>query len=173
MCEQQFWAELQQYIYMYSDALETTQAQWERVVQLRATPSLPTQLIIKTACEGAVYLQQFAPLNFPNLVSGVSLSAQQQVALDMALSNSAIAAIVGYPATGKTRIATSLANVAITHQKRVLVLTHHSAALAAYANLPGYPFRLSQQQNYQQWIITQLRQRHLAQPQMDYHLYLF
>ncbi len=163
MNEQQFWAQLQQLIY----PSEIAQAQWERLVQLHASPPLPTKLIIQTICNGSVYLTEKSPLNFPTITPAVSLSANQQLALEMAVSNSAIALIVGSPATGKTRIATTLAHAAINLSKRVLLLTHHNAALTAYRNLPGYPF-WCQQQDYRNWLINELRSRHLAQPQMDY-----
>ena len=168
MNEQEFWAQLQQLIYDSGNAPEIAQSQWERLVHLADSPPLPTELIIRTACEGSIYLPKFAPLNFPAITPKIPLSANQQLALEMAFSNSALSVIVGAPATGKTRIATSLADAAIRHQKRVLILTHHGAALNAYEQLPGYPFRLSQQQDYHNWIIEQLRSQHLAQPQMDY-----
>lgn len=167
MNEQQFWAELQQFIYQSDKPSEIAQTQWEKLVQLHNSPPLPTQLIIQTVCNGSVYLSEPSPLNFPAVNSIVSLSANQQLALEMALANSAIALIVGSPATGKTRIAESLAHTAITSSKRVLLLTHYSATLSAYHNLPGYPF-WCQQQDYRQWLIEQLRSRHLTQPQMDY-----
>ncbi len=163
MNERQFWTQLQQLIY----PSEIAQAQWERLVQLHASPPLATQLIIQTVCNGAVYLTERSPLNFPTITPAVSLSANQQLALEMAFSNSAIALIVGSPATGKTRISTSLADAAINLSKRVLLLTHHNAALTAYRNLPGYAF-CCQHQDYRNWRIEELRSRHLAQPQMDY-----
>ncbi len=163
MNERQFWTQLQQLIY----PSEIAQAQWERLVQLHASPPLATQLIIQTVCNGAVYLTERSPLNFPTITPAVSLSANQQLALEMAFSNSAIALIVGSPATGKTRIATNLADAAINLSKRVLLLTHHNAALTAYRNLPGYAF-WCQHQDYRNWRIEELRSRHLAQPQMDY-----
>jgi len=166
MNEQEFWAELQQLVYESKEHQEIAQAQWERLVN-QASPPLPTKLIIQTVCNGSVYLTERSPLNFPSFTPNVSLSANQQLALEMALSNSAIALIVGSPATGKTRIATSLADAAISMNKRVLILTHHSAALTAYRNLPGYPF-WCQQQDYRNWIIEQLRSQHLAKPQMNY-----
>lgn len=167
MNKQQFWAELQQLI-SNSNTPEIAQAQWEKLVQLVAESPLPTKLIIQTICEGSVYFTERSHLNFHRYTPLVPLSANQQLALEMALSNSAIALVIGAPATGKTRIATTLVDAAIKHQKRVLILTHHSAALTAYCNLSGYPFPLSQQQDYRNWLIEQLRSRHLAQPQMDY-----
>jgi hypothetical protein len=167
MNEQQFWTQLQQLIYQSGNAPEIAQAQWEKLVQIHASAPLPTQLIIQTVCNGSVYLPERAFLNFPALTPAVSLSANQQLALEMALSNSAIALIVGSPATGKTRIAKSLAHTAINFSKRVLLLTHHREALTAYRNLPGYPF-WCQQLPYHNWLIEELRLQHLAQPQMDY-----
>ena len=168
MNEQEFWLELQQLIYQSDEPQEIAQAQWERLVQLHNSPPLPTQLIIQTICHGAVYLKERSPLNFPAINSNISLSANQHLALEMALSNSAIALIVGSPATGKTRIAKTLADAAINSNKQVLLLTHHQSTLTAYNNLPGYPFWLHQQQDYRNWIIEQLHSQHLSQPQMDY-----
>ncbi len=167
MNEQQFWSQLQQLIYDSDEHQETAQTQWERLVQFHSSPPLPTKLIIQTVCNGSVYLSERSRLNFPSFTPNVSLTANQQLALEMGLSNSAIALIVGSPATGKTRIAASLADAAINTDKRVLILTHYSAALTAYRNLPGYPF-WCQHQNYTNWIIEQLRSQHLAQPQMNY-----
>jgi len=167
MNEQQFWRGLQQTIHR-ADTPEIAQLQSERLVELTANPALPTKLIIQTICNGPVYLTERATLNFPAITPTVSLTANQKLALEMALSNSAIALIVGSPATGKTRIARSLANAAINFSQRVLILTRNKTTLNAYSNLPGYPFWLNQQQDYRDWIIEQLRSRHLAQPQMDY-----
>lgn len=147
---------------------EILQSQWEKLVQIAANVPLPTKLIIQTICHGSVYLTERSLLNIPAITPTVTLNANQQLALEMALSNSAISLISGSPGTGKTRIATTLADAAISHQKRVLILTHHPAALTNYRNLPGYPFLLSQQQDYRNWLIEQLRYRHLAQPQMDF-----
>ncbi|MBD2207386.1 hypothetical protein H6G33_15465 [Calothrix sp. FACHB-1219] len=168
MNERQFWGELQQLIYQSNQTPEIAQAQWERLVQLHNYPTLPTQLIIQTICHGAVYLKERSQLNFPAINSNIPLSANQTLALEMALSNSAIALIVGSPATGKTRIAQTLAHTAINFSKRILLLTHHHSTLNAYRNLPGYPFWLNQQQDYQSWVIEQLYSQHLSQPQMDY-----
>lgn len=166
MNEQQFWSQLQQLIYDSDEPQERQQGLIERLVQFHSSPPLPTKLIIETVCNGSVYLNERSHLNFPSFTPNPSLSANQQLALEMTLSNSAIALIAGSPATGKTPIATSLADVAINTNKRVLILTHHNAALTAYCNLPGYPFWCGHQ-DYRNWIIEQLRSQ-LAQPQMDY-----
>ena len=168
MNQQEFWQELQQLIYQSGEISETTQAQWEKLVEIHDSPSLPTQLIIETVCNGAVYLNERSHLNFPAIIPHISLNGNQQIALEMALSNSPIALISGTAATGKTRIANNLAHAAINHSHRVLILTHHTASLTAYSQLKTYPFLLSQEQNYHQWIINQLRSQNLAQPQMDY-----
>jgi hypothetical protein len=168
MNQQEFCQELQQLIYQSGEISETTQAQWEKLVEIHDSPSLPTQLIIETVCNGAVYLNERSHLNFPAIIPHISLNGNQQIALEMALSNSPIALISGTAATGKTRIANNLAHAAINHSHRVLILTHHTASLTAYSQLKTYPFLLSQEQNYHQWIINQLRSQNLAQPQMDY-----
>ncbi|MTJ08555.1 AAA domain-containing protein [Anabaena sp. UHCC 0204] len=168
MNEQEFWQKLQQLIYQSGEISETTQAQWEKLVEIHDSPSLPTQLIMETVCNSAVYLNERSHLNFPAITPHISLSGNQQIALEMALSNSPISLISGTAATGKTRIVNNLAHAAINHSHRVLILTHHTSSLAAYRNLTTYPFLLSQEQDYYQWIINQLRSQHLAQPQMDY-----
>ncbi len=166
---QQFWQELQQSIYQSGEISETTQAQWEKLVQIHDSPSLPTQLIIETVCHGSVYLESaLSHLNFPAITPHLSLSGKQQIALEMTLSNSPIAFISGSAATGKTRIANTLIHAAINHHKRILILTHYQASLVNYLHLGTYPFLLSQPQDYQEWIINQLRSEYLAQPQMDY-----
>lgn len=168
MNEQEFWRELQQLTYASSELSETTQIQGEKLVQIQDSPSLATQLIMKTLCDNAVYLTERSHLNFPSIIPHISLSGNQQIALEMALSNSPIALISGTAATGKSRIANNLAHAAINHCHRVLILTHHTASLTAYHHLTTYPFLLSQSQDYQQRIINQLRSHNLAQPQMDY-----
>jgi hypothetical protein len=168
MNQQEFWRELQQLIYQSRELSETTQAQSEKLLQIQDSPSLPTQLIIETVCNGAVYFNERSHLNFPAIIPYISLSGNQQIALEMALSNSPIALISGTAATGKTRIANNLAHAAINHSHRVLILTNHTASLTPYHHLTTYPFLLSQTQNYQQWIINQLCSQNFAQPQMDY-----
>jgi hypothetical protein len=168
MNKQEFWQKLQQLIYQSGEISETTQTQLEKLLEIENSPALPTQLIIETVCNGAVYLDERSKLNFPSIIPHLALSGNQQIALEMALSNSSISLISGTSATGKTRIAKNLINAGINHDHRILILTHHTASLKAYNNLVTYPFLLSQKQNYQQFIINQLRDQNLAQPQMDY-----
>lgn len=168
MNEEQFWRELQQILHDINNEPEINQAQWEQLVLAKSNPSLPTQLITKTVCEGAVYFSTQSPLNFPAILPTLPLSANQTISLEMALSNSVIALISGLPATGKSRIAFNLAEAAISHSKRILILTHFPSALTSFKTLSAYPFFLSKSQNYQDWIVKQLREKHLAQPQMDY-----
>lgn len=168
MNEQEFWGELQKLLYQSGEISETTQAQWEKLVQIYHSPSLPTQLIIETICNGAVYLPKRSHLNFPAITPHIPMSGSQHLALEMALSNSPISLISGAAATGKTRIAQNLIHAAINHSHRILILTHHTASLTAYCNLISYPFLLSQNEDYHQWLANQLRYQKLAQPQMDY-----
>lgn len=172
MDESLFWTQLQQVIRQSDYEAEVAQAQWEQLVRSSAAPTLPTQLIIQTVCsvinhKHPIYFKQRSPLNLPAITPNISFSKKQRLALELSLSNSPITLITGSPGSGKTRIATALANAAVNHQKRVLILTHHSAALTAFHELPGYPFALSHPQNYRNWLIDQL-ERQLAQPQMDY-----
>ena len=162
MNEVEFWGELQKTIDNNSGNSQLAQLQWDRLIQLRNTEQLPTELIIQTVCQGSVYLTQRALLNFPAITPDVSLSGHQELALEMALSNSAIALIAGSPASGKTRIAKSIVDAAIKFSKRGLILTHHRASLDNYRNLPSYAFWLDQPQD-DRWVT-----QYLAQPQMDY-----
>lgn len=172
MDEPLFWTQLQQVIHPSDYEAEVVQAQWEKLVQLAIAPSLPTELIIQTVCSvinhnHPTYFRERSPLNLPAITPNISLSQKQRLALELSLSNSPITSITGSPGSGKTRIATALANAVVNHQKRVLILTHHSAALAGFQELPGYPFLLSHPQNYRKWLSEQLQQQ-LAQAQMDY-----
>jgi len=168
MNEALFWQNLQHHLAASDTTPELKQRQWEWLGEAKQQLTLPSQVLVETVCRGAVYFSVQTNLNFPAITPLRTLSASQTIALEMALSNSAIALISGVPATGKTRIATHLAEAAITHNKRILILTHHSATLQAYATLSGYPFFLSQSQPYSEWIATQLREKHFAQPQIDY-----
>lgn len=172
MDETLFWTQLQQVIHPPDYQTEVALAQRENLVQLAIAPSLPTELIIQTVCSvinhnHPIYFNQRSLLNLPAITPNISLSQKQRLTLELSLSNSPITLITGSPGSGKTRIATALANAVINHQKRVLILTHHSAALAAFHELPGYPFKLSPIQNYRNWLIEQVQQQ-LAQAQMDY-----
>lgn len=168
MNEQQFWSELDNLLNSKNDSPSTIQARRERLSLLREQPTLPLKLIVETVRDGGVYLTERTGLNFPAITPTYPLSGHQQIALEMALSNSAIALISGPPATGKTRIATNLADAAIRHEKRILILSHHPSVLDAYQQLPAYPFRLNQSESHQNWIAEQLRNHHLSRPEMDY-----
>lgn len=167
MDKQQFWIQIQQFTQQSAHPAEVIQLLWERFVQLASAPTLPVELICRTVCEGAVYLRERVPLNLPPTTPAIQLSSRQMQALELGLSNSPLAVICGLPGSGKTTIAAIIAQTAIEQEKRVLLVSRHETALAAFARLPGYPFRLSQQQYYEEWLSEQLRQR-LNNPRMDY-----
>lgn len=162
----QFWKQIQQFIQATYPA-ELGQYLWEQQVKQISDPTLPTELILRTVCSGAVYLPDRVPLHLPLASSEIPFSPRQREALELGLSNNPLAVITGLPGSGKTLIAGAIAQTAINHGKRVLLLTQHEAALAQFAQLPGYPFRLSSERPYDEWLRSQLRHQ-LAQPQMDY-----
>ncbi|CDM95918.1 MAG: hypothetical protein P5702_05140 [Limnospira sp. PMC 1291.21] len=168
MNEQQFWSHLDRLLNSKQVSRSMIQAIQQRLSQLRNQPTLPLKLIVETVGAGGVYLRPESGLNFPSITPVYSLTGHQEIALEMGLSNSAIALISGPPATGKTRIAASLADAAINHEKRILILSYYPTVLDAYEKLPGYPLRLNQSESHQNSIAEQLRNHHLYQPKMDY-----
>ncbi len=168
MNRQQFWQQLLKLTYNSGNEPEIAQAQAEKLATIALKPTLATELIVRTISQGSIYQLERTNLNFPAISPELPLTANQQIALEMALSNSAIALIAGFPATGKTRIAKNLIQIAVKHQKRVLLLADHRSTLEAHQDLFNYPFLLSQQESYRSWIRQQLKQRCLAEPGMDY-----
>lgn len=163
--------QLRNLIYEADEISPVSQAQSEKLVEIYNSPSLPTNLIIETLCNPGYYSQERASLNFPSIKYKTFLSASQQIALEMALSNSPITLISGTAATGKTTIAKNLVQAAIECSHKILILAHNLAALNPYYNLVTYPFLLSQQENYSQRMVNQLRdhiQHSLARTRMDY-----
>ncbi|MFO7028561.1 hypothetical protein B9T07_18330 [Limnospira fusiformis CCALA 023] len=168
MNEQQFWSHLDRLLNSKQVSRSMIQAIQQRLSLLHQQLTLPLKLIVETVCGGGVYLRPESGLNFPSITPVYSLSGHQEIALEMGLSNSAIALISGSPATGKTRIAASLAAAAINHEKRILILSYYPTVLDGYEQLPGYPLRLNQSGSHQNSIAEQLRNHHLYQPKMDY-----
>ncbi|MBG0742971.1 MAG: hypothetical protein IV298_05690 [Cylindrospermopsis raciborskii KL1] len=163
--------QLRNLIYEADEISPVSQAQSEKLVEIYNSPSLPTNLIIETLCNPGYYSQERASLNFPSIKYKTFLSASQQIALEMAFSNSPITLISGTAATGKTAIAKNLVQAAIECSHKILILAHNLAALNPYYNLVTYPFLLSQQENYSQRMVNQLRdhiQHSLARTRMDY-----
>ena len=163
--------QLRNLIYEADEISPVSQAQSEKLVEIYNSPSLPTNLIIETLCNPGYYSQERASLNFPSIKYKTFLSASQQIALEMAFSNSPITLISGTAATGKTAIAKNLIQAAIECSHKILILAHNLAALNPYYNLVTYPFLLSQQENYSQRMVNQLRdhiQHSLARTRMDY-----
>ena len=99
-------------------------------------PSLPLQLIQKTIEQGAVYVTPENSLSCFQITSDISLSATQQLALNLCLANTPLMVIQGVTGSGKTRLAQVLARGLIAQQKRILILTHYPETRSVYyANL--------------------------------------
>jgi hypothetical protein len=166
--KQQFWQGLKAQINDSGSDPEWRLRLLEQLVKTQTELTLPTQLIVETICNGAVYLQEQSQLNFTKVYPILPLSSQQIQSLEMGLSNSPITVISGLPATGKTRIALNLADAGIKDEKRILILSHYPSTLTAYQQLPGYPYLLSENLGNQSAIIERIRRDHLAQIQLNY-----
>lgn len=166
--KQQFWQGLKAQINDSGRSPELRLRLLEQLVKTQTELTLPTQLIVETICNCAVYLQERSQLNFTAINPVLPLSPQQIQSLEMGLSNSPITVISGLPATGKTRIALNLADAGIKDEKRILILSHYPSTLTVYQKLPGYPYLLSERSGNQSAIIERLRRDHLAQPQLNY-----
>lgn len=167
--KQNFKQDFKDLIYTAAEISPVTQAQWEKLLEIYNFPSLSIGIILETICKNkAFYSQERLSLNFPSINPGISLSGNQQIALEMTLSNSPITVISGTAATGKTSIAKNLAQVAIDGSYKVLILAHNLASLSPYYHLTTYPLVLSQQQDYYQQVINGLRYDNLGQVKMDY-----
>lgn len=94
--------------------------------------SLPLQLIKKTIEQGAFYLTPKESLSCCEISPDLSLSASQQLALNLCLANTPLMVIQGVPGSGKTRLAQILARGLIAQQKRILILTHYPETRAIY-----------------------------------------
>ena len=91
----------------------------------------------------------------------------QQEALDLAVSNSPIALISGEPGSGKTRVGYLALNMAVQHQKSVLLVANHSNTLEAYNNLKIRPLRLDKSNNYLESVTIWLRDQ-FAEPKLNF-----
>jgi hypothetical protein len=166
MNQQQFWRKI--FKILKPNRSEITQSQWEKLLPYQTDPNLAIQLIIKTVSKDYSYLTEQTQLNFPKINPKFSLNINQNIALEMAFSNSPIAIITGLPGTGKTRIATNIIQGATTDQKKVLFLTYHQSNLNSYCQNLDYYLTLSQINDYQTTVINQIKIHHLKQPKFDY-----
>ena len=155
--ECQFWETLQ----LLLEPLPYISSLWE---SFRNNPSPPLQLIEKTVCQGAVFLTPESSLNLSRVTPKISLSASQQVALKLCLTNSSLMVVQGIPGSGKTRLTQVLAQGLIEQQKQILLLTHHSKSLSAYDFIKG-AFQLKFQ-DYSTW--KREIQQHLGKQSMDF-----
>ena len=123
--------------------------------------SLPLQLIQKTIEEGAVYIAPEISLAF-SVTADLSLSVNQQLALNLAIANNPLMVIQGVPGSGKTRLAGVLIKSLIEKQKRILVLTK-----SAY-NIPTITYSLADSQDYDTWLTEQIEQKYLGKLPMNF-----
>ncbi len=152
--------------------------------------SLPLQLIKKTIEQGAVYLTPKKSLSCCEISHDVSLSASQQLALNLCLANTPLMVIQGVPGSGKTRLAQVLARGLIAQQKRILILTHYPETRTIYyadllkrsplalkravgaksqiMSLPVIPFSLSESEDYDTWLTEKLQREYLGKLPMDF-----
>ena len=128
--------------------------------------SLPLQIISNVVNRNATDFNLRTSLNLPRM-SLISLGNSQREGLEMALSNAPLTLISGLEGTGKTYIAHALAQVAIAHQKKVLILTKYKSSLDSYKNLAVKPLLLSAKESYQADIKTWLK-NHFASTQINY-----
>ena len=128
---------------------------------LQDNSSLPLQLIQKTIEEGAVYIAPKIATAF-SVTADLSLSVNQQLALNLAIANNPLMVIQGVPGSGKTRLAGVLIKSLIEKQKRILVLTK-----SAY-NIPTITYSLADSQDYDTWLTEQIEQKYLGKLPMNF-----
>ena len=133
---------------------------------LQNNPSLPIQLIQKTSKEGAVYLAPETPLAFSQ-TTNLSLSINQQIALNLAIANNPLMVIQGVPGSGKTRLAQILIRSLIEQQKRILILTRYPQTKATY-QISTIAFSLNDSQDDDTWLTEQIKQEYLGKLPMDF-----
>lgn len=129
--------------------------------------TLPATLI-KTALQTSVgCMADRVDLNLPNAQTTFPFRGQQQDALNLAISNSPIAAIAGIPGSGKTRVALAALATAINHQKSTLVVAGKSRSLEAYNDLPLPPLTITEDTDYRDSVYGWVKQQ-LANPLLTF-----
>lgn len=146
--------------------LEQVNIPLEHWQSLQDKPSLPLQLIGKTREQGATYLAPEIPLAF-SYVSNLSLSVNQQLALNLATANNPLTVIQGVAGSGKTRLTQVLIKSLIAQQKRVLILTRYPQTRATY-QIPTITFSLSNRQDHHAWLTEQIKQEYLGKLPMNF-----
>ncbi|UCJ12521.1 MAG: hypothetical protein JWS08_01455 [Phormidium sp. PBR-2020] len=108
-------------------------------------------------------------LNLPTSNSRFPFRKQQSQGLNLALSNSPIAAIAGIPGSGKTEIALAAIATAITYQRSVLIVAPSPSRLQRYAdaNLPLPPLFLYDEQSPEEGVKRWLNEQ-FKQPKLDF-----
>ncbi|MDJ0573416.1 MAG: hypothetical protein QNJ53_30865 [Pleurocapsa sp. MO_192.B19] len=155
-----FWSKLQPLLKQLPDVdLE----HWQ---YLQNNPSLSLQLIEKTCDRGAVYLTPKIPLAF-SPTTDLPLSANQQIALNLAAANNPLMVIQGVPGSGKTRLAGVLTKSLIKQQKSILILTNYPQNKSNY-QIQNITFSLSNSQDYNTWLTEQIKRKYLGKIPMDF-----
>lgn len=128
--------------------------------------TVPARLIEALAQRTYVGMADRVELNLPTSPTPVPLRARQREALNLALSNSPIAAIAGTPGSGKTQVARAALTTAIHHQRSTLVVAGRPGSLEAYGELPLPPLRITADQDYRDtvrdWVTRQVRDPRLT-----------
>lgn len=122
--------------------------------------TVPARLIEALAQRTYVGMGDRVDLNLPTEPTPFPLRARQQEALNLALSNSAIAAIAGPPGSGKTQVARAALSTAINHQRSTLVVAGRPGSLQAYGELPLPPLVIAADRDYRDslrdWVARQV-----------------
>jgi hypothetical protein len=133
---------------------------------LQNNPSLSLQLIQKTSDRGAFYLAPETPLAF-SPTTDLSLSVNQQIALNLATANNPLMVIQGIPGSGKTRLAQVLIKSLIEQQKSILILTNYSQTKSTYLT-STIAFSLANSQDYDTWLTEKIKREYLGKLSMDF-----
>lgn len=155
-----FWSKLQPLLKQLPDI---DSEHWQ---YLQNNSSLSLQLIEKTCDRGAVYLTPKTPLAFYP-TTDLPLSANQQIALNLAAANNPLMIIQGVPGSGKTRLAQVLIKNLVEQQKSILILTNYPQN-KSNDQVQNITFSLSNSQDYDSWLTEQIRRKYLGKLPMDF-----
>ncbi len=131
------------------------------------TLTLPATLIKTALRQPLTTMAERVDLDLPNTRTTFPFRCQQQEALNLALSNSPIAAIAGIPGSGKTQVILAAMEAVIDQQKSILVVAGKKRSLKAYANLPLPPLEMIDNIDYQDCVYRWVKQ-HLSNPKLTF-----